>query len=135
VTNNRTATKKTTVKRSALTAVLATLAVGAVTVPARADDPGHPGEHMLMVHVPAGIHTIGLVGTDGLKNYRVVTPNAWNWTSYDVTNGSKVSVWGYTVSDPDARTTANQKYYDEATVPSDRLSHFWFTLHTPRKAA
>ncbi|MDT0570090.1 hypothetical protein RM704_21890 [Streptomyces sp. DSM 3412] len=123
--------RKTAVIRSAAALCLAAVVAGAAAAPALADAPGHPGRHYLQVNVPSDVGTIGVVG-GGVQQCFTVTPGTWNDTRALVNNGARVEVWGYTTNNCADRTTANQKYYDRANVPSDSLTNFWFTLKNLR---
>ncbi|QYX80602.1 hypothetical protein [Streptomyces akebiae] len=124
--------RRTAVIRSAAALCLAAVVAGAAAAPALADAPGNPGKHYLQVNVPSDVGTIGVVG-GGVQQCFKVNRGEWNDTRALVNNGARVEVWGYTTDNCDARTTANQKYYDRATVPSsDSFTYFWFTLKNLR---
>ncbi len=125
------ARKTAAIRTAAALCLAATVVTGAAAAPALADAPGNPGKHFLQVNVPSDVRTIGVVG-GGVQKCFPVTPGTWNDTQALVNNGAQIEVWGYTVAKCDDRTTANQKYYDKAAVPSNSLTYFWFTLKNLR---
>ncbi|QKZ17156.1 hypothetical protein [Streptomyces chartreusis] len=123
-------------KRSALAAFgLAVLALGGAAIPAQADAANNPGKHVLKVHVPSDVKSIGVVGAGVQKCFDIDQrrlDNHWYNTNTLVNNNQMVNVWGYTVGCLGGRDTDNQKYADKGQAGRDGLQYLWITLKNLR---